>query len=391
METKNATRQAAKDPSTPVEVLADLIKSTDCVVRLNLADNPNLPDKLLGELAMDKWCEVRECVARRHDVRKSILAVLAKDENLYVRSAVLGNPNITTDILEAMANDSFPDIRASVAGERIIGGKTLALLSKDRDKHVREVTAQNPNTPSDVLAAMAGRCFEIDVAVSSNPSTPPETLASLAKASYGDYGLNFLVHLEVAKNPNTPDSVLSQFADKYGFGDMYEPGIGEVCSAAALNPNSSAETLWKLFRIDETREDSYAASIRYNIARNLNTPAALLRLLTKDQWVSVSEMAKNNFYFSPNQKKAAAAPTKIPTKIGGVAITPEQQFTLRNGGNLLLCDIKKKDGTACDAVLKLDKKSNRIIPKIIAQESTNTQTLSAKRPLAAKKNSGMKL
>nr|WP_243239811.1 hypothetical protein [Sulfobacillus harzensis] len=54
-------------------------------------------------------------------------------------------------------------------------------MADDPDAAVRAEVADNPATPSDVLAALAGDPFYIvRAAVAHNPSTPPATRAVLA-------------------------------------------------------------------------------------------------------------------------------------------------------------------------------------------------------------------
>ena len=41
---------AARNPNTPVDVLAELAKDSDCDVRITVARNPNTPAEVLAKL-----------------------------------------------------------------------------------------------------------------------------------------------------------------------------------------------------------------------------------------------------------------------------------------------------------------------------------------------------
>ena len=50
-------RNAAENPSTPIDVLTELAKDSDYIVRRRVACNPNTPADVLSELAKDSdWC-----------------------------------------------------------------------------------------------------------------------------------------------------------------------------------------------------------------------------------------------------------------------------------------------------------------------------------------------
>lgn len=54
---------AARNPNTPVDVLAELAKDSDWYVRYYVACNPNTPAEALAELAKDSDWHVRMNVA----------------------------------------------------------------------------------------------------------------------------------------------------------------------------------------------------------------------------------------------------------------------------------------------------------------------------------------
>jgi hypothetical protein len=107
---------------------------------------------------------------------------------------------------------------------------TALAEDEDEDKNVRYEVAENPNTPPEVLAALAkDEDFRMNVAMNSN--TPKETLAALSKD-----GSRYVVYA-VAGNPSTPPEVLRYLADST------DPLTRET---VAGNPNTPREVLTAL-------------------------------------------------------------------------------------------------------------------------------------------------
>ena len=94
--------QLAKNPNTPVEVLAALAKDDDYYVRCGVARNANTPVGTLAELAKDEATVVRMWVASNPNTPVGSLMVLAKDEDYGVRWSVAENPNTPVEELAAV-------------------------------------------------------------------------------------------------------------------------------------------------------------------------------------------------------------------------------------------------------------------------------------------------
>ena len=70
------------------------ILNSDYIVRRNAAGNPNTPVDVLSELAKDSDCDVRCFVARNPSTPADVLTELAKDSDYDVRRNVVGNPKL---------------------------------------------------------------------------------------------------------------------------------------------------------------------------------------------------------------------------------------------------------------------------------------------------------
>jgi hypothetical protein len=85
--------KAAKNPNTPKEILAELVRVKDDGVRCDVARNPSTPPETLAELAGDKNWWIRYEVALNRNTSKETLTKLAGDKNNNVRYWVAQNPN----------------------------------------------------------------------------------------------------------------------------------------------------------------------------------------------------------------------------------------------------------------------------------------------------------
>ena len=123
------------------------ILNSHSVVRISVAGNPNTPVDVLMELAKDSDCDVRKNAAGNPNIPADVLTELAKDSHSVVRKNAAGNPNTPVDVLMELAKDSNCDVRISVAGNPNIPADVLTELAKDSDCIVRRYAAGNPNMP----------------------------------------------------------------------------------------------------------------------------------------------------------------------------------------------------------------------------------------------------
>jgi hypothetical protein len=74
---KNPLIIMAKDPNTPPEVLRDLSKIFEYIIRGFVAQNPSTPTDVLKKLAEDDLSHVRYCIMRNSNATEDII-MLAK-------------------------------------------------------------------------------------------------------------------------------------------------------------------------------------------------------------------------------------------------------------------------------------------------------------------------
>ncbi|GAA4767807.1 hypothetical protein [Citricoccus nitrophenolicus] len=204
--------EVAENPATPIHILVNLSTDGSLFVRAAVASNPSTSSEVLDRL-LDDDCsdntpgldEVERDLNRGHlnprrkvagnpSTSKGTREALAADENWNIRIAVA---EVTTDsrLLSRMANDETESyVRRAIAGNEHTISRVLRNFSTEtNDDELLAVVARNPNTPSDVLLALAEYAntmrfthSEIRKAVADNPSTPTET-AELLKQKIEEF------------------------------------------------------------------------------------------------------------------------------------------------------------------------------------------------------------
>lgn len=307
---RTALFNAARNPNTPVSILAQLAKHPDESVRGVLADNRDLPLSISLELIRDPSLLVRRKLAYKHCYRQTsvqVLEVLANDESAWVRELVAENSDTPLEILVKLANDSNREVKAKVAGN--LNTPTAVLESLGLEEGI--FNARNPNTPGSVLAKAVSQMRGDELAdflkhPVSNSQMPASTLEQLANSN------NDSIRYQVAKHPNTPASALEKLA---GDSDIYTimnvashrntpPQILEQLAAnsdyttrykVALNPNTPPAALEILYNETQTNAPTTANSrnqeneIYSTIAANPRTPLAVLEMLAAREFVTEPE------------------------------------------------------------------------------------------------------
>jgi Leucine rich repeat variant len=194
-------QRVAQNPSAPPELLRELSRIRDRIVRRNITANPNTPTDILQELAVrypdaflenpmisllyleqpdfiktlpthtafrlfqretvpTSWLEqasveARKTLARARQTRVALLDRLANDRDASVRREVAGNPRTPDAILQKLANDEESDVRKNVAENPQTCLPLLQKLACDRSYTVREAVARHPYTPISVLQQLA--------------------------------------------------------------------------------------------------------------------------------------------------------------------------------------------------------------------------------------------
>ena len=116
----------AQDPKTPVRMLQQLSKSSDWLIRTDVANNPNASASLLTQM-------------------------LKNNDNNSLAFAILSHPNATVGMLIQFANSKSSMTRSAVASSPNTPIDILIKLSEDSDCFVRRYVAENKNTPTKAL------------------------------------------------------------------------------------------------------------------------------------------------------------------------------------------------------------------------------------------------
>ena len=175
--------------------------------KLNLLDSNNASPEMIEELAKDKDWVVRYGVAKNPNTPVDILRKLAEDVDYGVKLEVARNPNTPIEAFMKLAGDKDDDVRYEVAMNSNTPVDILTKLAEDENWDVKQEVAKNPNTPADILRKLAGdKDSEVKQGVSENPNAPAEALRKLAEDE------DWLVRWEVAMNHNTPVEALRKLA-----------------------------------------------------------------------------------------------------------------------------------------------------------------------------------
>ncbi len=159
-------------------------------MRQGVARHPNIDKNLLKQLAEDKISMVRLGVAENPNTPSSLLELLAIDQDNEVVVAVATHANTSFNILEQLAIIGKPDNQIKQAA-------VLALVNRFPDR-VSKVLADcitsftpiftrlliflHPSTPSEILAKNINSTSWLErYAIAQNPNTPSEIRAALAR------------------------------------------------------------------------------------------------------------------------------------------------------------------------------------------------------------------
>jgi len=135
---------------------------------------------LLRQLTKANNRLIRLAVSQSDHTPTDALRTLAGDEDSSIRSWVALNPNTPLDVFEILSNDDHTGVRSFVAQSKHTPGGVLEKLSTDPNIYVRRDVAKNTNTPGDVLEILSTNVSDsIRLAVAENIKTPKEVLIKL--------------------------------------------------------------------------------------------------------------------------------------------------------------------------------------------------------------------
>ena len=285
-------------PHTALEVLAE---DRTRPVRLAVAGNGRTSPDVLEQLGRVRDHDFREAVAGNWSAPAEVLVRLARDRIVRVRLAVADNPYAPPEAVEILMDDEqmFP-IAAILDNPEAFGEVGLRHLAGSPFPRYRWAAAENPNTPPDVLDALAsdvervpgryiGHWNPIRMAVAANPGTPVEVISRLATDDHAD------VRWFAAANPRTPIDVLEALA-----GD----DDSRVRCFVAEHRTSTSVLLGQL-------AGDLEPDVRRNVAANRRCPLAALRRMAIDE--------------DEHVRKAVAAHPKADEDLRLLAVPPEPE------------------------------------------------------------------
>jgi hypothetical protein len=302
--------QVASNPSTPADVLQDLVGETE-QIRWEAATNKNarMQDTVRAARIPRKeanwgygW-DYEEALARHSTAfaqeitycsckDAEILRVLANSVFPNFRERVARNPFAPPDALKHLAEDKDHRVACAVGENAAANSDALQVLAKRSDSSLRKLVAEAPSATPSLLRQLSGdKKATVREAVAAHPSTPPDVLERLAQdramldidgnTGRSPFGLEPLVRMAVAQNTSTPPKVLRKLA---------------------------------------ADSDSM---VRYLVATNPATPGAVLRTLKTDQDEEIAEQAVKRL------KSGRAGSRRRPKPVAKKAKSPQKTQKLR--------------------------------------------------------------
>ncbi|MCJ8281001.1 MAG: hypothetical protein MJK14_14250, partial [Rivularia sp. ALOHA_DT_140] len=301
----------AQNPRTPINIVENLMGDVSDIVRESIAyhpltpltlhqqfqlqleatENPVTSVDILRQLSTSQWMRIRLGVAAHSNTPGDILLLLASDEDVMVRKAVALNVNSTAAVLEQLATDNDGWIGKIIAAHPNNPAKNgFNQVKVTIHDYINTARAQGiPIMPSyavydpNMLTAMAESSnYDTRQIVAQHPNTPINVLEQLVDKennSILETALNNLSH-----NSKTPDTTLQCLAQTSDI---------KICAAVARHRNTSSMTLNQLAK-------HHRWEVRTIAAKNLKIPQQTLIQLIQDKHGTVREAAINNPYAPKN-------------------------------------------------------------------------------------------
>lgn len=164
----------AKNTSTPLNALKQLMQYKNFILNTLIAANPVVTEDMLDVLSKDKAWQVRQQVAFNPITSRETIETLTKDPDTNVKNTALTHPKI---------------------GENIL----LEVFNKNPDLQTLRAVASNINLPSDIAEKLSDHhSTSVRAAIANNTSTSKDLLYKLSKSEHSS------ILAAIAKNPNIP-------------------------------------------------------------------------------------------------------------------------------------------------------------------------------------------
>nr|MDO8085929.1 hypothetical protein [Candidatus Sigynarchaeum springense] len=131
----------ARRDNLPEHVIKQLATDDAMIIRSEIAAKENLPSMLIVQLAHDEEPEVRSIIARRIHwigLDSEILKQLAKDKDAIVREVLAECDNLPTNIMGILSEDQEVRVRCILTNNKSIPISILVKLAHDADEVVRK-------------------------------------------------------------------------------------------------------------------------------------------------------------------------------------------------------------------------------------------------------------
>lgn len=168
-----------------------------------------------------------------------LLILISKDSDGVIREVSAANPDSPSDLLTRLLQDPEDFVREVVAANPRIPTDVLLMRAKDADPSVIRGIAKNPGTPVEMLDVLAKSEDEwIRFYVALNPATPQDIVDELLPELAQDE--SELKRLRVAENPRVPTNILKKLSEDSALFDLSSPGTGvpSIQFAVFSNPNT---------------------------------------------------------------------------------------------------------------------------------------------------------
>lgn len=183
----------------------------------NLEKRGLIPEYVLKQLVEHQDKTIRSIVAHNCDTSVNLLEGLAQDKGNCVPEGAAKNPNtplnVLTQRLEQLAQDGNVIQRWHVASNPNTPLKLLEQLAQDENGVVREAVALHPNTPVSLVLEITLKRYSQDSWLSLSrflvllhPQAPAKALAENSRS------LVWLERYAIAQNANTPTDTLKALA-----------------------------------------------------------------------------------------------------------------------------------------------------------------------------------
>ena len=234
---------------TPINILNQLVQSTDLEVLCRLASNSKSTEAILLELTTKQFNDtdlkrLHRSLRSNPNCSNTVLYKISGLPKIELSDKAKASQNIPASELKRIAiqYDDFTNsynyrIRIDVARNHNTDIETLEILANDRDWEVRSNVAKNPNTSMNILRELAkDKSEEVRYGILANPKLTKQDFYKLMRDIYGhsNYSLGCLLAL---LDPNISTKILEENADSLLWNERFIIGI---------HPKTPKETIQRL-------------------------------------------------------------------------------------------------------------------------------------------------